>query len=192
MGADRVCPIAHADFVTPPEFAGLSLAENPTGRIGGVDLELIDEGHGPRLGRCWQQIPLRVMPPFRFDAEQPGLVYLINPTAGLFDGDGHLVRLTAKKGTRTVFVGQSATRIHPSLAASRSFSTQQWGDRRRRDGSVVAPSCSGRRSRRRDADRSSRISVELAGGATFAGGATSACREGMRAGPSRSGFGSKR
>jgi urease accessory protein len=154
--------------VTPPEFAGLSLAENPTGRIGGVDLELVDEGHGLRLGRCWQQIPLRVMPPFRFDAAQPGLVYLINPTAGLFDGDGHLVRLTAKKGTRTFFVGQSATRIHPSLPSSRAFSTQQWEI-------VVEPGASlvvlpgptipfaGCRSFQR-------VSVDLAEGASFAWG----------------------
>jgi urease accessory protein len=123
MGAIAVRPITHADFVTPPEFAVYRLASDPTGRIGGLDLELVDDGHGVRLGRCYQQIPLRVLPPFRFDADQPGLLYLINPTAGLFDGDGHLVRVTAKKGTRTIIVGQSATRIHPSLQA---FSTQQW------------------------------------------------------------------
>jgi urease accessory protein len=123
MGALAIRPITHADFVTPPEFAEQRLAADPTGRIGGLDLELVDEGHGVRLGRCYQQIPLRVLPPFRFDAEQPALLYLINPTAGLFDGDGHLVRLIAKKGTRTIIVGQSATRIHPSLE---SFSTQQW------------------------------------------------------------------
>jgi urease accessory protein len=123
MGAIAVRPITHADFVTPPEFAAYRLADDPTGRIGGLDLELVDKGHGVRLGHCYQQIPLRVLPPFHFDAEQPGLLYLINPTAGLFDGDGHLVRVTARKGTRTVIVGQSATRIHPSLSA---FSTQQW------------------------------------------------------------------
>ena len=123
MGAIAIRPITHADFVTPPEFADLRLSSDPTGRIGGLDLELVDDGHGVRLGRCYQQIPLRVLPPFRFDVDQPGLLYLINPTAGLFDGDGHLMRLTAKKGTRTIIVGQSATRIHPSL---KSFSTQQW------------------------------------------------------------------
>ena len=123
MGAIAVRPITRTDFVTPPEFADFRLADDPTGRIGGLDLELVDEGHGVRLGRCYQQIPLRVLPPFRFADDQPGLLYLINPTAGLFDGDGHLVRLRAKKGSRTLIVGQSATRIHPSL---RAFSTQQW------------------------------------------------------------------
>ena len=123
MGAIAVRPITHADFVTPPEFANFRLASDPTGRIGGLEIELVDDGGGVRLGHCYQQIPLRVLPPFRFAADQPGLLYLINPTAGLFDGDGHLLRIVAKKGTRTVIVGQSATRIHPSL---RAFSTQQW------------------------------------------------------------------
>jgi urease accessory protein len=123
MGAIAIRPITHADFVIPPEFADFRLANDPTGRIGGLDFEVVDDGLGIRLGRCYQQIPLRVLPPFRFAADQPGLLYLINPTAGLFDGDGHLLRVAAKKGTRTIIVGQSATRIHPSL---RSFSTQQW------------------------------------------------------------------
>ena len=49
------------------------------------------------------------------------LLYLLNPTAGLFDGDGQLVSIDAHAGTRAVVVGQSATRIHPAL---RGFSTQ--------------------------------------------------------------------
>ena len=91
MGASAGSPILAApDFVAPPEFAALRrLASDPTGRIGGLDLELVDDGHGVRLGRCYQQIPLRVLPPFRFAEGQPGLLYLINPTAGLLDGDGH-------------------------------------------------------------------------------------------------------
>jgi urease accessory protein len=63
------------------------------------------------------------MPPFAFDAEQVSLLYLINLTAGLMDGDGHLIDLTARSGTRTVVTGQSATRVHPALS---SFSSQQW------------------------------------------------------------------
>jgi urease accessory protein len=39
------------------------------------------------------------------------------------DGDGQLVELTARTGVRGFVVGQSATRIHPSL---HGFSTQQW------------------------------------------------------------------
>jgi urease accessory protein len=165
MGALAIRPITHADFVTPPEFADFRLAADPTGRIGGLDLELVDEGHGVRLGRCYQQIPLRVLPPFCLPDGQPALLYLINPTAGLFDGDGHLVRVTAKKGTRTIIVGQSATRIHPSL---RSFSTQQWEISVEAGASLVVlpgPTIpyAGCRSFQR-------VTVELAEGARFAWG----------------------
>jgi len=75
------------------------------------------------LGACYQQVPLRILPPFHFGDDQPALLYLLNPTAGLMDGDAQLVDVTARSGTRAVVVGQSATRIHPCL---RGFSTQQW------------------------------------------------------------------
>jgi urease accessory protein len=118
--ADR---ITAADFLTPPELNGLRLASDGAGRIGGVRLELC---HGPRgtyLGGLYQQVPLRLLPPFHFGADQPALVYLLNPTAGLLDGDGQLVELSAGPGVRAVVVGQSATRIHPCL---QGFCTQQW------------------------------------------------------------------
>jgi urease accessory protein len=63
------------------------------------------------------------MPPFVLDDEPAALLYLINLTAGLLDGDGHLIELIARSGTRTVVTGQSATRVHPALG---SFATQQW------------------------------------------------------------------
>lgn len=75
------------------------------------------------MGTCYQQIPLRVMPPFPLGAEPAALLYLITLTAGLMDGDGHLVELTARAGTRAIVTGQSATRVHPALAG---FATQQW------------------------------------------------------------------
>jgi urease accessory protein len=112
-----------ADFLTPPEFRRWRLAENAAGRIGGLRLELLQSPAGTRLGTCYQQVPLRVLPPFRLPADQPALLYLLNPTAGLLDGDAQLVRVSAAAGTRAVLTGQSATRIHPSL---RGFSTQQW------------------------------------------------------------------
>ena len=56
-------------------------------------------------------------------ANHPALLYLLNPTAGLLDGDGQLVRLTARARARAVVVGQSATRIHP---CPNGFATQQW------------------------------------------------------------------
>ncbi len=81
-------------------------------------------GDETRLGHCYQQIPVRVMPPFNFDGEPAALLYLITLTTGLLDGDAHRIELTARAGTRAVVTGQSATRVHPALA---SFATQQWG-----------------------------------------------------------------
>jgi urease accessory protein len=63
------------------------------------------------------------MPPFVLDHEPASLLYLITLTAGLMDGDGHLLELTARRGTRCVVAGQSASRAHPSLG---NFATQQW------------------------------------------------------------------
>jgi urease accessory protein len=109
--------------VIPPEFRGLKLAERSAGQIGGVHLTL-DEYEGRTVfGPIYQQVPLRVLPPFHFPCEPPALVYLINPTTGLLDGDGHLVEISAGPGSRTVVTGQSATRIHPAV---HGFSTQQW------------------------------------------------------------------
>jgi urease accessory protein len=88
-----------------------------------VRLELTGATEAPKLTSCYQQVPLRVLPAFQFGPGQPALVYLLNPTAGLMDGDAQLVCFRAGRGTRTVLVGQSATRIHPCL---RGFSTQQW------------------------------------------------------------------
>jgi urease accessory protein len=115
--------ITSADFVTPPEFAGLNLAANVAGRVGGLRLELMASPSGPRLAHCYQQIPMRVLPPFGFGPQQPALLFLLSPTAGLFDGDAHLMEITAGPGVHAVVAGQSATRIHP---ASAGFSTQQW------------------------------------------------------------------
>src|SRR5438105_1126800 len=115
--------ITAADFVTPPELRAWRLAADPAGRIGGVRLELVATAAGTRLHAAYQQVPLRVLPPFTFGDGQPSLLYLLNPTAGLMDGDGQLVQIRAGAGSRAVVVGQSATRIHPALAG---FCSQQW------------------------------------------------------------------
>ena len=134
MGPSAV-RITAETFVTPPEFDGLKLAQRSAGQIGGVRLELLPgrtEGGGEagaksagkmRLGDCYQQVPVRVLPPFHFDGEPASLVYLLNPTAGLMDGDGHWLEIATAPGTKAVVTGQSATRIHP---CPRNFSTQQW------------------------------------------------------------------
>jgi urease accessory protein len=122
MGADPT-RITSAHFVIPPEFRGLSLAANDAGRVGGLRLELVAHGHETRFGFCYQQVPLRVMPLFHFPSARPALLYLLNPTAGLLDGDGQLIELTARAGAHALIVGQSATRIHPCY---QGFATQQW------------------------------------------------------------------
>jgi urease accessory protein len=68
-------------------------------------------------------VPVRLVPPFSFRGEPAALLYLINLTAGLMDGDAHLIEIKATTGTRTVVTGQSATRVHPAVM---SFATQQW------------------------------------------------------------------
>lgn len=122
MGASTA-RITAADFLTPPELSAWQLASNGAGRIGGLRLALTADEQGTQLRDCYQQVPLRVLPPFQFSADEPALLYLLNPTAGLMDGDGQLVQLAAGAGTRAVVTGQSATRIHPCLTG---FSTQQW------------------------------------------------------------------
>src|SRR5207245_3190197 len=106
MGA-AATRISAADFLTPPELRERRLAADGAGRIGGVRLELTGEPSATRLASCYQQVPLRVLPPFQFGAGQPCLLYLLNPTAGLMDGDAQLVDITAGTGTRAVVVGQS-------------------------------------------------------------------------------------
>lgn len=115
--------ITRNDFVTPYEFRSIEATDHPTARVGGVCIELIQNGQETRLGKCYQQIPLRVMPPFTFDTESAALLYYINLTAGLMDGDAHLIDILARSGTRSVVTGQSANRVHPAL---NSYSTQQF------------------------------------------------------------------
>ena len=90
--------ITAADFLTPPEFRGRPLAAEGSGRVGGVRLRLTAEAGVTRLGACYQQVPLRVLPPFGFGPGRPVLLYVLNPTAGLFDGDGQLVEVCAEAG----------------------------------------------------------------------------------------------
>src|SRR5947209_4587256 len=107
--------ITATDFLTPPEFAAYRLAGDGAGRIGGVRLELLGGAGATRLGRVYQQVPLRVLPPFHFGPDEPALVYLLNPTAGLLDGDAQRLEIEARAGCRAVVTGQSATRIHPAM-----------------------------------------------------------------------------
>jgi urease accessory protein len=119
----RAARITREDLLTPPEFRDLRLAEHQTARVGGARVELVRDGDATRLGACYQQVPVRLMPPFVLDNEPASLLYLINLTAGLLDGDGHHIDITARTGTRAVVTGQSATRVHPALTG---YATQQW------------------------------------------------------------------
>ena len=112
--------ITAQDFLTPPEFADLRLAASGAGRIGGLRLALT--GRPARLTACYQQVPLRVLA-LELGPAQPAFVYVLNPTAGLFDGDAQLVDVDVGPESRVFITGQSATRIHPCLGG---FGTQQW------------------------------------------------------------------
>jgi urease accessory protein len=122
--------ITAADFLNPPEFRGCPLAAEGSGRVGGVRLGLTADAGVTRLGCCYQQVPLRVLPPFSFGPGRPALLYLLNPTAGLFDGDAQLVEVRAGPAARALVVGQSATRVHPGGGG---LATQQWRLRVDRD-----------------------------------------------------------
>ena len=122
MGA-RATRINREELLTPPEFRSLHLTGHQAARVGGARIELVRSGAETRLGTCYQQVPVRLMPPFVLDSEPASLLYLINLTAGLLDGDGHKIEITAREGTRAVVTGQSATRIHP---AQHHYATQQW------------------------------------------------------------------
>jgi len=151
--------------MTPPEFRGLTLAPNESGRVGGVRLELIAANGFTKLGACYQQVPLRVLPPFQFDAARPALLYLLNPTAGLFDGDGQLAEIVVRAGANALIVGQSATRIHPTL---NSFSTQQW--KIRVEAGATAIVLPGPAIPFRNCRSFQRVAVDLADGASFCWG----------------------
>ncbi|MFO0969628.1 MAG: urease accessory protein UreD [Gemmataceae bacterium] len=108
--------------MTPPEFAGQSLSAQAAGTIGGVRVKLSAQSRVTRVAVSYQQVPLRVLPCY-LDQGLPSLLYLINPTNGLMQGDGQLIDVDAGPDTRCLLVGQSATRLHPSDG---SFCTQQW------------------------------------------------------------------
>jgi urease accessory protein len=131
----RTTRIVAQDFLIPPEFQGLQLAERSTAQIGGVSIGLVDVEGQSRFSSCFQQVPLRTLPPFSFAQEEASLVYLLNPTVGLMDGDGHLVEVEAGAGVRAVVTGQAAMRIHPAV---KSFATQQWRVRLAPGSQIVA------------------------------------------------------
>lgn len=125
MGAASV-RIAEEDFIAPPEFAHLPPPRRTAGQAGGVRLELVERAGRTRLGHCYHQVPLQVLPAFHYPTEPAALLYLLNPTVGLLDGDAHRIEVTARPGTRAVVTGQSASRVHPALS---SYSTQHWAVR---------------------------------------------------------------
>ena len=122
MGS-RPVRITREELITPPEFRSLHPTQHQSSRVGGARIELVRIGGETRLGTCYQQVPVRLMPTFIIENEPASLLYLINLTAGLMDGDGHLIEIVARTGTRCVVTGQSASRVHPATA---TYATQQW------------------------------------------------------------------
>lgn len=114
--------ITRGDFPAPPELADRDPATAPGEHVGGVRAELKLRDGEARLGRSYHQNPLRILFPLAERPGGPSLLYLINSTAGLLDGDGQLVELEVGPGVRLFATNQSAGRIHPcptSHAAAR-------------------------------------------------------------------------
>jgi len=135
----RSIRITGEDFLIPREFRDYRLAERSTAQIGGVRLVLVDSGGRTAFGSCYQQVPLRVMPPFHLGDEPAALVYLLNPTVGLMDGDGHLVEIEAQAGICAVVTGQSAARVHRRWRASPPSNGASGPPRARGSSSCPAP-----------------------------------------------------
>ena len=67
----RAIRITAEDFVIPAEFGEYQLAEHSAGQIGGVHLELVEQQRpDSSSARTYQQVPLRVLPPFHFPASR--------------------------------------------------------------------------------------------------------------------------
>lgn len=112
--ADRFgARITRADFPSPPELADRDPAHAPDGHVGGLRAELRDRDGETQMGRVYFQNPLRIIRPVAVRPGGPSLLYLMNMTAGLLDGDGQLVDLDVGPGVRCFVTNQSAGRIHP-------------------------------------------------------------------------------
>ncbi|MBX6311794.1 MAG: urease accessory protein UreD [Isosphaeraceae bacterium] len=105
--------ITRADFPPPPELADRDPGAAPTEHIGGLRAELRWRDGQLHLGRTYQQNPLRVLVPISERPGTPTLLFLLNSTAGLLDGDGQWVDLDVGPGVRAFLTSQAAGRVHP-------------------------------------------------------------------------------
>ncbi len=105
--------IGRHDFPTPPEMADRDPGSAPSEHVGGVRAELKLRDGDVHLGRSYHQNPMRITFPLTERLGGPALLYLMNSTAGLLDGDGQLVELEVGPGVRLFATNQSAGRVHP-------------------------------------------------------------------------------
>jgi urease accessory protein UreH len=105
--------ITRADLPPPPELLDRDPAAAPCEHVGGLRAELRLRDGRVCLGRTYQQNPLRILRPVAERPGAPALLYLLNSTAGLLDGDGQWVDLDAGPGVRCFVTNQSAGRVHP-------------------------------------------------------------------------------
>jgi urease accessory protein len=105
--------ITRGEFAVPPELADRDPESAPAEHVGGVALELRAADGLVRLGGTYQQNPLRVITPLQAAPGEPAILFLINSTAGLLDGDRQLVSIEAGPGVRCFVTNQSAGRVHP-------------------------------------------------------------------------------
>lgn len=105
--------ITRRDFPPPRELADRDPAAAPAEHVGGLRAELRLKDGAVRLGRTYYQNPLRAIAPVIDRPGGPALLYLMNSTAGLLDGDGQLVDLDIGPNVRAFVTNQSAGRVHP-------------------------------------------------------------------------------
>jgi urease accessory protein len=67
-----------------------------------------------------QRFPLRLTAPLYLDRARPGMafVYMQNPTGGLFEGDDHLISLSAQPGALVHLTSQAASKAYRSARGS--------------------------------------------------------------------------
>ena len=122
MGA-RAARITRDELLTPPEFRGLRRPSTRRPGSAAPGSSWSARATRPVWGPAISRSRSALMPPFHLDSEPASLLYLINLTAGLMDGDGHLIEITARAG----HAGRRDRPVgHPRPSGPGSYATQQW------------------------------------------------------------------
>lgn len=87
---------------------------------GMIQAEIIQEQGRSIVGSLRQQTPLRASSPLYPANSGTVCFYIMNPAAGLLQGDRHAISIRVKRGAQAVILGQGATKIFRSPQGERS------------------------------------------------------------------------